>query len=111
MAWYKRTDDDTDDDASAEKRSVPVGMFTKCPGCREALLTADVQKNLDVCPKCDHHYLMATRNRVALIMDEGTFAEVDTRVQSIDPLGFRDSKKYPDRACSDYKGGEATRGR
>jgi acetyl-CoA carboxylase carboxyl transferase subunit beta len=94
MAWYKRSEDE---DLSAEKRSVPVGVFTKCPGCREALLTADVKKNLDVCPKCDHHYLMATRDRISLVMDEGSFVEVDARIQSIDPLTFRDSKRYPDR--------------
>src|SRR5262245_40106380 len=86
MAWYKRTDDE--DVVTAAKRSIPVGVFTKCPGCREALLTADLKKNLDVCPKCDHHFLMATRDRIALMVDEGSFVEVDTRIESIDPLGF-----------------------
>jgi acetyl-CoA carboxylase carboxyl transferase subunit beta len=95
MPWYKRRD--TEDDLSSEKRSVPVGVFTKCPGCREALLTADLSKNHDVCPKCQHHFLMGTRNRIAFMLDEGTVEELDPRVESIDPLGFRDSKKYPDR--------------
>ncbi len=95
MAWYKRTPDE--DEPDVEKRSVGVGVFTKCPGCREALLTADLKKNLDVCPRCQHHFLMATRDRVAMIMDPGSFEEQDTRIESIDPLGFRDSKKYPDR--------------
>jgi acetyl-CoA carboxylase carboxyl transferase subunit beta len=94
MAWFKR---DTDDDLSSEKRSVPAGVFTKCPGCRETLLTADLKKQLDVCPKCEHHFLMATRDRVAMMLDEGTVEELDARMESIDPLGFKDSKKYPDR--------------
>jgi acetyl-CoA carboxylase carboxyl transferase subunit beta len=94
MAWYKRT---KEDDSSTEKRSVPAGVFTKCPGCRETLLTADLHKNLDVCPSCDHHFVLSTRSRIALVMDEGTFVEADPRVESIDPLAFRDSKKYSDR--------------
>jgi acetyl-CoA carboxylase carboxyl transferase subunit beta len=94
MAWYKRN---KEDDTNSEKRSVPAGVFTKCPGCRETLLTADLHVNLDVCPKCDHHFVVGTRERVAMVMDEGTFVEADVRVESIDPLGFRDSKRYADR--------------
>jgi acetyl-CoA carboxylase carboxyl transferase subunit beta len=94
MAWYKRN---KDDDTSSEKRSVPAGVFTKCPGCRETLLTADLHLNLDVCSKCDHHFVVGTRERVRMIIDEGTFEELDSRIESIDPLGFRDSKRYADR--------------
>jgi acetyl-CoA carboxylase carboxyl transferase subunit beta len=94
MAWYKRN---KEDDSNSEKRSVPAGVFTKCPGCRETLLTADLHLNLDVCPKCDHHFVLGTRDRVAMVMDDGSFVEADVRVESIDPLGFRDSKRYADR--------------
>jgi acetyl-CoA carboxylase carboxyl transferase subunit beta len=94
MAWYKRT---KEEDPQNEKRSVPAGVFTKCIGCRETLLTADVHAQLNVCPKCDFHFVLATRDRIALVMDEGTFVEADASVESIDPLGFRDSKKYSDR--------------
>jgi acetyl-CoA carboxylase carboxyl transferase subunit beta len=94
MAWYKRS---AEAEVTGEKRSVPAGVFTKCPSCREALLTADLRKNLDVCPRCDHHFVMATRDRIALVIDEGTWQELDARIESIDPLGFRDSKRYPDR--------------
>jgi acetyl-CoA carboxylase carboxyl transferase subunit beta len=93
MAWYKR---EPDEELAGEKRSVPAGVFTKCPGCREALLTAELKKTMEVCPKCDHHFLLGTRDRITLIMDDG-FQEVDARIESIDPLGFRDSKKYPER--------------
>jgi acetyl-CoA carboxylase carboxyl transferase subunit beta len=97
MAWYKRS---PDEELSSEKRSVPVGVFTKCPGCREALLTEDLGKNLYVCSKCDHHFLMPTRDRIALMLDEGSTEEMDARIESIDPLGFKDSKRYPDRLRS-----------
>jgi acetyl-CoA carboxylase carboxyl transferase subunit beta len=95
MAWYKR--EEPDDEEQGEKRSVPAGVFSKCPGCRETLQTAELKKNLDVCPRCDHHYLLPTRERVAITLDEGSVEELDARVESSDPLGFHDSKKYPDR--------------
>jgi acetyl-CoA carboxylase carboxyl transferase subunit beta len=94
MAWYKR---EPEEEQLGEKRSVPAGVFAKCPGCRETLLTAELKKNLDVCPRCDHHYLLPTRERIAITLDEGTMEELDARIESGDPLGFRDSKKYPDR--------------
>ncbi len=96
MPWYKRTKED-DPDETPEKRSIGAGVFTKCPSCREALLTADLRRNVDVCPKCDHHFVLPTRERLALIIDEGTARERDTGIESIDPLGFRDAKKYIDR--------------
>jgi acetyl-CoA carboxylase carboxyl transferase subunit beta len=97
MAWFKR---DSEDDLTAEKRSVPAGVFTKCPGCRETVLTAELKKQLDVCPKCEFHFSMPTRDRVSISLDEGTIEELDTRIESLDPLGFKDSKRYPDRLRS-----------
>jgi acetyl-CoA carboxylase carboxyl transferase subunit beta len=94
MPWYKRS---KEEDLQNEKRSVPAGVFTKCPGCRETLLTADLHVQLDVCPKCEYHFVIGTRERIALVMDEGSFVEADSTVESIDPLGFKDSKRYADR--------------
>jgi acetyl-CoA carboxylase carboxyl transferase subunit beta len=95
MAWYKR--EDREDDLSEEKRSVPAGVFTKCPGCRAALLTADLDKNNNVCPQCEHHFPLASARRLELILDPGSFVEADASIESVDPLGFRDSKRYGDR--------------
>ena len=100
IVWYRRN---KKDEPASEKRSIPAGVFTKCPMCREALLTADVHKNLDVCTACGHHFAMATRDRIASIMDQGGLIEHDAHVESIDPLGFRDSKKYSDRLKSTRK--------
>ena len=102
MAWYKRGKK-KEEEPQTEKRSIPAGVFTKCPGCRQALLTADLHKNLDVCPSCDHHFAMATRDRIAATMDEGSVVEFDHGIESIDPLGFRDSKRYSDRLKSSRK--------
>ncbi len=103
MAWYKRTKSKQEEPAS-EKHSIPAGVFTKCPSCREALLTGDLRKSLNVCPGCGHHFAMPTRDRVALILDKGTVIEHDAHVESVDPLGFRDSKNYSDRLKATRKG-------
>jgi acetyl-CoA carboxylase carboxyl transferase subunit beta len=95
MAWYKR--DREDDAAGAEKRSVPVGVFTKCPICRAALLTADLETNDQVCPQCEHHFPLPTQRRIDLVLDPGSFVEEDATIESVDPLAFRDSKRYADR--------------
>ncbi|MBC8133934.1 MAG: acetyl-CoA carboxylase carboxyltransferase subunit beta [Deltaproteobacteria bacterium] len=103
MAWYKRERDD--DTGVAEKRSIPAGVFTKCPGCREALLTAAIEQNEFVCRSCGHHFPMPTARRVALVMDEGSFVEADKTIESIDPLGFKDTKRYVDRVRAARKSG------
>jgi acetyl-CoA carboxylase carboxyl transferase subunit beta len=95
MAWYKRQD--TDDDFNEEKRSVPAGLFTKCPGCRATLDTAELTKNAEVCPQCEHHFSLTASGRLELILDPGSFVEADASIESVDPLGFRDSKRYVDR--------------
>jgi acetyl-CoA carboxylase carboxyl transferase subunit beta len=95
MAWYKRQDND--EDLAEEKRSVPAGVWTKCPGCRAALLTADLDKNDLVCPQCEHHFPLPSARRVELVLDPGSFVEADATIESLDPLNFRDSKKYIDR--------------
>jgi acetyl-CoA carboxylase carboxyl transferase subunit beta len=95
VAWYKRQD--SDEDLVEEKRSVPAGVWTKCPGCRAALLTADLEKNDVVCPQCDHHFPVPAARRLELTLDPGSFEAADVSIESVDPLGFRDSKKYSDR--------------
>jgi acetyl-CoA carboxylase carboxyl transferase subunit beta len=95
MAWYKR--EDSEDDLAEEKRSVPAGMWTKCPGCRAQLVTEDVEKNDGVCPQCEHHFPIPAARRLDLTLDPGSFQEADASIESVDPLGFRDSKKYGDR--------------
>jgi len=103
MAWYKR--DPEEDTLTSEKRSVPEGVFTRCPGCRATLLTADVERQAYVCPQCTHHFAMPTARRIQMLFDEGTWVEHDTDVRSVDPLGFRDTKAYADRLKAAEKSG------
>src|SRR5207248_1192862 len=69
-----------------------------CEGCSEIILSDDLAENLRICPKCDFHFIMPTVERIALVVDGGSFQEKDDDLEPGDPLGFRDSKKYRDRA-------------
>ncbi|MDX2020291.1 MAG: acetyl-CoA carboxylase, carboxyltransferase subunit beta [Deltaproteobacteria bacterium] len=79
------------------KRSVPAGVFTMCPECRETLLAADLQRHHQVCPLCGHHMALATFDRIKMTFDEGSWTEHDAGIESVDPLGFKDSKRYTER--------------
>jgi acetyl-CoA carboxylase carboxyl transferase subunit beta len=79
------------------KRTIPEGVWAKCPACDAVLYRADVEKNLNVCPKCDHHLRLGARERIDMLLDpEGRF-EVGQEVVPVDALKFKDSRKYPDR--------------
>ncbi|MEM7081300.1 MAG: acetyl-CoA carboxylase, carboxyltransferase subunit beta [Pseudomonadota bacterium] len=79
------------------KRSVPEGLWSKCPACDAVLYRAELERNLHVCPKCGHHGKITARTRLEAFLDEGAHEEVATDLQSLDPLKFKDSKKYKDR--------------
>ena len=80
-----------------KKVKIPEGLMTNCVGCAEVLYTKDLEKNLNVCPKCGHHYRISARRRLALLLDEGSFVEHDADIVSVDFLAFKDSKSYQER--------------
>lgn len=83
---------------SESKRSnIPEGLWKKCPKCESVLYRPELEKNLNVCPKCDHHMRLHARRRLELFLDEGNRQEIGVDVEPIDRLKFRDSKKYKDR--------------
>jgi len=83
---------------SEKKRSsIPEGLWDKCPKCEAVLYRPELEKNLNVCPKCDHHMRLKARRRLELFLDEGTGVEIAADVEPVDRLKFRDSKKYKDR--------------
>ncbi len=74
------------------------GLWQKCPNCGETLYTREVEHNLNVCPKCDYHFRLGARERIGLLLDEGSFEEWDIGVRTADPLGFIDpSGSYADK--------------
>ncbi len=78
----------------------PADLWTKCPSCSEMLFNRQLQKSLRVCPNCGHHFRMTAAERLALLLDPGSFEERDAKLQSLDPLGFVDQKPYPDRLAA-----------
>jgi acetyl-CoA carboxylase carboxyl transferase subunit beta len=81
----------------ADRRSVPEGLWVKCPSCETVLYNTDLQKNLNVCPKCGHHHRIGARARLDALLDAEGRYEIGQEVLPVDPLKFKDSKKYPER--------------
>lgn len=96
MAWFKRKKAPV---LAVENKKVqmPEGIWTKCKNCQEIIYAKEIVRNLNVCPKCDYHFRISARERIDLILDEGSFVEMDAAVRSVDFLEFRDTKKYKDR--------------
>jgi acetyl-CoA carboxylase carboxyl transferase subunit beta len=81
----------------AERRTVPEGLWTKCPGCETVLYKNDLEANLNVCPKCAHHNRMGARVRLDAFLDAEGRYEIGQEVLPVDALKFKDNKKYADR--------------
>lgn len=81
----------------SERRSVPEGLWIKCPSCESVLYKTDLQQNLNVCPKCSHHHRVGARERLNAFLDAEGRYEIGQEVLPVDALKFKDSKKYPDR--------------
>ena len=82
------------------KRGVPEGLWKRCPGCQATIFRKEAEKRLGVCPECGYHWYVPARQRVAQILDEGTFEEWDTDLESADPLHFVD---YPKKIEAEQK--------
>ena len=102
MAWFKKSKAPL---ALVESKKVqmPEGLWTKCKNCEEIIYSKEIERNLNVCPKCDYHFRISARERIALVIDEGTFVETDAKMSSVDFLKFKDSKKYADRLKAAFK--------
>jgi len=87
----------------SERRSVPEGLWIKCEACDAVLYRAELERNLNVCPKCSHHMRIDGRERLKRFLDPGSASELATRVEPEDPLRFRDSKRYKDRLLAAQK--------
>ncbi len=82
---------------SEKKRELPAGLWTKCPSCGEIIHNLELERNDRICPKCDHHFALTATDRVALVIDEGTFVEHDAGLTSVDTLKFTGQASYTDR--------------
>ena len=84
-------------DEGEKKIRIPEGMWIKCDACLEIIYKPEVERNLSVCPKCNYHFRIPALERIRSVADEGTFREFGEDLESVDMLGFTDTKKYPDR--------------
>jgi acetyl-CoA carboxylase carboxyl transferase subunit beta len=84
-------------------RSVPEGLWIKCPACDAVLYRAELERNLNVCPKCSHHMRIGARERLRAFLDPEPISEIGERIRPEDPLKFKDSKRYRDRLSQAQK--------
>jgi acetyl-CoA carboxylase carboxyl transferase subunit beta len=93
MVWFKK------DLFSKEKKSprFPRGLWVKCEHCNETIYKKEVERNLEVCPKCNYHFRISARRRIEIVADEGSFVEFDRGLGPVDAIDFRDLKRYKDR--------------
>ncbi|MEA3275343.1 MAG: acetyl-CoA carboxylase, carboxyltransferase subunit beta [Pseudomonadota bacterium] len=87
----------------SSKRAVPEGLWAKCPGCSAILYRAELERNLEVCPKCGHHNRLSARRRLDAFLDPEPREEIASQMESVDPLKFKDIKKYKDRLTQAQK--------
>jgi acetyl-CoA carboxylase carboxyl transferase subunit beta len=92
MAWFKRSKENISPDS--QKKDLPDGLWEKCPNCAEIIHKKQLESNLWTCVKCNHHFRIGSAEYIEILLDKGTFKEMDKRMRSADPLGFEDTKKY-----------------
>ncbi|WP_326526025.1 acetyl-CoA carboxylase, carboxyltransferase subunit beta [Dokdonella sp.] len=109
MSWLKKLlPPKIKRDAPSGRKAIPEGLWSKCPACEAVLYRSDLESNLNVCPKCGHHQRIRARQRLEYLLDpEGQF-EIGSEVVPIDPLKFKDSKRYPDRLVAASEDSEET---
>jgi len=96
MAWFKKARKPIAVSKSKSSR-VPEGLWVKCSGCAQAIYNKDLAANVNVCPKCGHHFRMSAAERLRLLFDDQTWTEYDKDLVSTDPLQFHDTKPYRTR--------------
>lgn len=99
MAWFKKTREQRIE----KKVKIPEGLWVKCENCKEIVYKREIEKNFKVCPKCNYHFRISAKERLKLIVDEGSFVEISPEITSGDPLSFKDTVSYRDRIKENQK--------
>ncbi|MET0089790.1 MAG: acetyl-CoA carboxylase, carboxyltransferase subunit beta [Candidatus Thiodiazotropha sp.] len=103
MSWFEKLMPSRIRTDGGHKRAVPEGLWAKCPGCSAILYRAEMERNLDVCPKCNFHNRISARRRIETFLDPEPQEEIGGNLESMDPLKFKDSKKYKERLAQAQK--------
>jgi acetyl-CoA carboxylase carboxyl transferase subunit beta len=97
MTWFKKGEEEKEEKEKREELKPSDQLWIKCNSCNEIIYRKVIERNFQVCPKCNYHFQIPARRRIECIADHGTFVEYDTDLVSADPLEFKDSKRYPSR--------------
>jgi acetyl-CoA carboxylase carboxyl transferase subunit beta len=98
MPWFKKKEDEENGEKrSREELKISEPLWIKCNSCNEMIYRRVIERNFQVCPKCNYHFQIPARRRIDCVIDPGTFVEYDVNLISEDPLEFKDSKRYPHR--------------
>ena len=103
MSWFQKLRPSKIRTEGGNKRNVPEGLWTKCSVCTAVLYRPELERNLQVCPKCGHHMRITARVRLEQFLDPGENREIASGLESIDALRFKDAKKYKDRISAAQK--------
>jgi acetyl-CoA carboxylase carboxyl transferase subunit beta len=103
MSWFSKLVPSKIRTVGGNKRTVPEGLWTRCEGCGAILYRSELERNLDVCPKCSHHMRIGARLRLKMFLDENSSREIGAELEPVDALKFKDSKKYKDRLSQAQK--------
>jgi acetyl-CoA carboxylase carboxyl transferase subunit beta len=103
MSWFQKLMPSRIRTEGGNKRNVPEGLWTKCVTCSAVLYRPELERNMQVCPKCGNHMPVTARLRLEQFLDEGESREIAPNLEPVDPLRFRDSKKYRDRITAAQK--------
>jgi len=97
MSWFSKLVPSKIRTVGGNKRTVPEGLWVKCDGCSAVLYRSELERNFDVCPKCSHHMRIGARLRLKMFLDNDSGTEIGEKIEPVDVLKFKDSKKYRDR--------------
>ncbi|MEJ2644162.1 MAG: acetyl-CoA carboxylase, carboxyltransferase subunit beta [Gammaproteobacteria bacterium] len=103
MSWFQKLMPSRIRTEGGTKRSIPEGLWTKCDVCNAVLYRAELERSLDVCPKCSHHMRIGARRRLDAFLDKDNRYEIGASLEPVDVLKFRDTKKYRDRLAQSQK--------
>jgi acetyl-CoA carboxylase carboxyl transferase subunit beta len=95
MAWFTRSKENISPDS--QKKDLPDGLWEKCPSCGEIIHKKQLESNLWTCLKCGYHFRIGSNEYIEILLDSGSFKEMDKKMKSADPLEFTDTKKYSSR--------------
>jgi len=97
MTWFKKGEEEKEKKEIREEPKPSGQLWVKCNSCNEIIYRKVIERNLQVCPKCNYHFQIPARRRIDSVVDPGTFIECDADLISTDPIEFKDSKRYPSR--------------